>query len=101
MSVELPITIQDRILYKWNFDPNDLQKSKPSDGKLPKIRKVGTADPVPFGLKVYKGRKSWQLPHSFVEFILHHPVAIAFEGKHLLLLTHTKKLISKNGQSSC
>ena len=80
MSVEFPINVQDRIFYKWSLDTNDLLESKNSDGKHTTIKKGGRADPVPFGLKVYKGRKSWQLPHSFVEFILHHPLAIAFEG---------------------
>ena len=81
MSMELPVkNFQERILYKWNLNTNKLKKAQKSDGKHPIIRKGGPADPVPFDLKVYKGRKSWQLPHSFVDFVLHHPVAIAFEG---------------------
>ena len=89
MSIDLPITAHERILYKWNLDTNDLEEGRPSDGKHPKINdkkaknkdKRKLADPVPFGLKVFKGRKSWQLPLSFVNFVLHHPVAKAFEGK--------------------
>ena len=32
-------------------------------------------EPVPFGLTIYKGAKSYRLPRHFVEFLLTHPVA--------------------------
>ena len=35
-------------------------------------------DPVPFGMKIYKGAKSYRLPRQFVEFLLSHPVATEF-----------------------
>ena len=35
-------------------------------------------EPVPFGLKVFKGAKSYRVPRQFVEFLLTHPVALAF-----------------------
>ena len=35
-------------------------------------------DPVPFGLKIYKGAKSYRLPRNFVDFLLTHPVATRF-----------------------
>ena len=83
MSLDLPTkNFQKRILNKWNLNTHKLRKSQKSDGKHPTIHKAGLADPAPFGLTVYKGRKSWQLPHSFVEFTLHHPVAVAFQGLH-------------------
>lgn len=33
--------------------------------------------PVPFGLELYKGKKSYKLPRHFVDFFLEHPVARA------------------------
>ena len=38
----------------------------------------GPNDPPPFGLKIYKGAKAWRAPRTFVEFLLHHPVAKQF-----------------------
>ena len=35
-------------------------------------------DPVPFGMTIYKGAKSYRLPRTFVEFLLSHPVATTF-----------------------
>ena len=35
-------------------------------------------DPVPFGMTIYKGAKSYKLPRQFVEFLLTHQVATAF-----------------------
>ena len=35
-------------------------------------------DPIPFGLEIYKGAKSYSLPRYFVEFLLTHPVATRF-----------------------
>ena len=35
-------------------------------------------DPIPFGLTIYKGAKSYRLPRKFVEFLLTHPVATRF-----------------------
>ena len=38
----------------------------------------GAPDPIPFGLTIYKGRKSYRLPRQFVDFLLNHPVATGF-----------------------
>ena len=38
----------------------------------------GAPDAVPFGMTIYKGAKSYQLPSCFVEFLLNHPVATQF-----------------------
>ena len=38
----------------------------------------GAPDAVPFGMTIYKGAKSCQLPSCFVEFLLNHPVATQF-----------------------
>jgi hypothetical protein len=35
-------------------------------------------DPIPFGLAIYKGSKSYCLPRQFVDFLLTHPVATSF-----------------------
>jgi len=39
---------------------------------------VGSQDPPPFNLTIYKGRKAWKLPRSFVKFLLTHPVVHQF-----------------------
>ena len=36
-------------------------------------------DPVPFNLTLYKGTRSYRLPKQFVQFLLSHPVATAFQ----------------------
>ena len=38
----------------------------------------GSPDPIPFGLIMYEGAKSYRLPRIFVESLLKHPVALAF-----------------------
>ena len=39
---------------------------------------VGSQNPPPFNLTIYKGRKAWKLPRSFVKFLLTHPVVHEF-----------------------
>ena len=39
---------------------------------------IKNKNPTPFNLAVYKGRKSWKIPRSFVTFLLGHPVALEF-----------------------
>ena len=48
-------------------------------GKFPLVP-VGPADPVPFNMTVFKGRKSYKLPREFVRFLLRHPVANVSKG---------------------
>ena len=50
------------------FDPNIALSTFP-------VVATGLADPVPFNMTVFKGRKSFQLPREFVQFLLTHPVA--------------------------
>ena len=42
------------------------------------VRLKESPDPIPFGLTIYKGTKSYCLPRHFVEFLLTHPVATTF-----------------------
>ena len=36
--------------------------------------------PAPFGLKIYKGYKNVMMRRDFVDFLINHPVATAFEN---------------------
>ena len=71
-----------RIENKYFFDTSEFRlKFGPEDARWPKDRKiVGPSDPVPFNMTVFKGGKSWQLPRSFVWFLLYHPVSKRFQG---------------------
>jgi len=76
-SYPLPEEHLNRIKYKYqfnenaNFDPDNASK----DGF---IRLEEAPDPIPYGLTIYKGAKSYRLPRQFVDFLLSHPVAAAF-----------------------
>ena len=39
---------------------------------------IKNRNPPPFNLTIYKGRKSWKIPRSFVTFLLTHPVVEEF-----------------------
>ena len=56
----------------------------------------GKPDPIPFELKMYKGMKSYRIPRIFVEFLLHHPVSLAFiERCKWMLVTSGKNCSEK------
>ena len=81
-SFELPDFHFYRIESKWELDvPPGFNPDDAAGGNTPMRQKDKETDPlqpVPFGIKIYKGKKSYKLPRSFVTFFLEHPVAQEF-----------------------
>ena len=79
--------------YKYENDDNQPTIADPAS-KLVKLK--GKPDPIPFELKMYKGMKSYRIPRIFVEFLLHHPVSLAFiERCKWMLVTSGKNCSEK------
>ena len=72
----LPKQDWNRIKYRHKYD-------SPNRGK-----RLGKHDPPPFNLTIYKGAKSWRLTRTFVDFLLHHPVAKTFLGEVYKIKMH-------------
>ena len=81
-SFELPNFHFYRIESKWELDvPPGFNPDDAAGGNTPMKQKDTETDPlgpVPFGIKIFKGKKSYKLPRSFVSFFLEHPVAQEF-----------------------
>ena len=44
-------------------------------GNYLRVNSTAKVPPIPFGLRIFKGSKTFQLPRHFVEFLIHHEVA--------------------------
>ena len=81
-SFELPDFHNYRIDSKWELVvPPGFNPDNAAGDKTPmraKDRETDPIGPVPYGLRIFKGKKSYKLPRSFVTFFLEHPVAQEF-----------------------
>ena len=72
--------LKERIKYKYHFPNVDKRIEEKGEAKFLRYVNRTLADPIPFNIEVYKGRKCWQIPRAFVKFVLEHPVALKFIG---------------------